>query len=38
MPLKDMRLLEDYKEIAYFPSEKDSIYDVRVFLKSRKRN
>jgi hypothetical protein len=38
MPLNEMRALEGYKEIAYFPSEKDSIYDVRVFLKSRKRN
>jgi len=38
MTLNEMRALEGYKELAYFPSEVDTIYDVRVFLKSRKRN
>ena len=33
MPLADMRKLSQYKELAYFPA-KDSIYDVRVFIKA----
>jgi hypothetical protein len=36
MPLSDMRKLTEYKELAYFPA-KDSIYDVRVFLKVKNR-
>jgi len=34
MTLTDMRKLTQYKELAYFPAP-DSIYDVRVFIKSR---
>lgn len=34
MPLDSMRAQGSYKEIAYFPAS-DSIYDVRVFLKSK---
>jgi len=34
MTLDDMRKLSQYKELAYFPA-RDSIYDVRVFIKSR---
>lgn len=33
MTLSDMRKLRQYKELAYFPA-KDSIYDVRVFIKA----
>jgi hypothetical protein len=33
MPLDSMRALPHYKEIAYFP-DKDSIYDVRLFIKA----
>jgi hypothetical protein len=34
MQLQDMRKLNQYKELAYFPA-KDSVYDVRVFIKAR---
>jgi len=34
MTLDDMRKLSQYKELAYFPA-RDSIYDVRVFIKSQ---
>ncbi|MBL7812783.1 MAG: hypothetical protein JNL57_11215 [Bacteroidetes bacterium] len=33
MPLEKLRTLSEYHELKYFPSEADSIYDVRVFLK-----
>ncbi len=33
MPLHVMRSLKQYKEIAYFPSKLDTLYDVRLFLK-----
>jgi len=33
MPLHVMRSLKQYKEIAYFPSKTDTLYDVRLFLK-----
>lgn len=35
MPLAEMRKLPEYQELAYFKAT-DSIYDVRVFLKSKK--
>lgn len=34
MPLDSMRAQKAYKEVAYFPHQ-DSIYDVRIFIKSR---
>lgn len=33
MPLSTMQSLSQYKQIAYFPSKTDTIFDVRVFLK-----
>lgn len=36
MPLKTMQSLENYQQIAYYPAS-DSIYDVRVFLKAKKK-
>ncbi len=36
MSLNEMKQLTDYKELAYFPSDKDSIYDIRVYLKVKK--
>jgi hypothetical protein len=33
MSLQEMRQLKEYKELAYFPSKIDTIYDVRVYLK-----
>jgi len=35
MPLSDLRKLADYKEIAYFPSPSDTIYEMRLFIKTR---
>lgn len=36
MPLHEMRALTEYHELAYFPAN-DSIYDVRVFIKSKRK-
>jgi hypothetical protein len=33
MSLQEMRNLKQYKELKYFPSHVDTIYDVRVYLK-----
>lgn len=33
MSLNEMKKLTEYKEIGYFPSTKDTIYDIRVFIK-----
>lgn len=33
MSLSEMRQLKEYKELGYFPSATDTIYDIRVFLK-----
>jgi hypothetical protein len=35
MTLGDMRKLSAYKEIAYFPSSADTIYEMRIFIKTR---
>jgi hypothetical protein len=35
MSLHELRALGTYQELAYFPSDVDSVYDVRIFLKTQ---